>query len=625
MPAPRAASPSRRGRLLVVLAVLAVAALLVGLLAGRGGSGEAASDPGPAAPPSVPAAPPPDVPDLRPALAAGAAPPGSRTDPVPPAAVHVSPSGDDAAAGTRAAPLRTAARAVEAAPDGGTVVLHAGSYHERIDLPEGRALTLQPAPGDEVWFDGTREVTGWVADGPVWRFDGWTAEFDSSPTYTRGAPDNTEPGFRFVDPAHPLAAHPDMLFVDGVAQQQVATRAEVVPGTFAVDDARDRLWLGTDPAGRAVRASDLDVALTVLGAGSTVRGIGFRGYATSVPQKGTVRVIAPDVTVEDVVVQDNATQGLFVGGRDQGEDVVVRAVTLERNGLIGMESSYADGLVVERLRAVGNNTERFNAAPVSGGAKLTRARGLTVRDSVFADNLGTGLWFDESVFGATVTGNDVLRNTSNGIAYEISSQAVLADNLVVENGRTGIKINDASGVEVWANTVVGNGERPLWVVQDERVATDLDVPGHDPRQELPDPTVTWVLGPVTVADNVIGGGETTGCLICAQDGALRRTAGEIGLTVSGNAYLLPGPDTPVAVVTWPEGGAAPVAYPTVAAFRAATGQEVTGVEYPAAVLAGATVVPELLAAQDVVAVGLPGAVAELLGLPAGTRRLGARP
>jgi parallel beta-helix repeat protein len=558
-------------------------------------------------------------------VSAGAAPLGTRADPVPAGAVHVAPSGDDAAAGTRGAPFRTVARAIEAAPDGATIVLSGGSYHERITLPEGRALTLQPAPGAEVWFDGTREVTGWVPDGPVWRLDGWTAEFDDSPTYTRGAPDNTEPGFRFVDPAHPLAAHPDMVFVDGVAQQQVGSRAEVVPGTFAVDAARDRLWLGTDPSGRAVRASDLDVALTVLGAGSTVRGIGFRGYATSVPQKGTVRVTARDVTIEDVVVQDNATQGLFVGARGLGEDVVVRSVTVQRNGLIGMESSYADGLVVDGLRAVGNNTERFNAAPVSGGAKLTRARGLTVRNSLFADNLGTGLWFDESVFDATVTGNDVLGNTANGISFEISGRAVLADNLVVGNGRTGLKINDASEVEIWANTVTGNGERPLWVVQDERLATDLDVPGHDPRQELPDPTVPWVLGPVTVGDNVIGGGTAVGCLVCAQDGALLRTAGEIGLTVTGNVYLLPGPAGTVAVVTWPEGAATPVPYPTLAAFRAATGQELSGVEWVDAAPGMPPAPDALAAAQEVVAVVLPDNVATLLGLPAGTQRLGARP
>lgn len=625
MTSPRVPAPPRRRRL--ALPALAVLAVVAGVLVTVGGHGDdeesAAAPPGP--PPAAGDVPPNEELGPRPAVAAGAAPPGSRRDAVPAGAVHVSPAGDDAAAGTAGAPLRTVARALEVAPGGGTVVLAAGVYHERVTLPEGRALTLQPAPGAEVWFDGTREVTGWVADGPVWRLDGWTAEFDSSPTYTEGAPDGTEDGFTFVDPAHPLAASPDMVFVDGVAQRQVATRAEVVPGTFAVDDARDRLWLGTDPAGRSVRASDLDVALTVLGAGSTVRGLGFRGFATSVPQKGTVRVTARRVTVEDVVISDNATQGLFVGGRGQGEDVVVRDVTVERNGLIGLESSYADGLLVDGLRAVGNNTERFNAAPVSGGAKLGRARGLTVRDSVFADNLGTGLWFDESVFDATVTGNDVLRNTANGLAFEISSRAVLADNLVVGNGRTGIKVNNAAGVAVWANTVAGNGERPLWVVQDERLARDLDVPGHDPRQQLPDPTVTWVLGQVTVGGNVLGGAPGSACLVCMQDGALQRTAAEIELTLTGNAYLVTGPGDPAALVTWPEGAAAPVAYPTVAAFRAATGQEGTGAEFPSSALAGAAPGPELVAAQEAVAVDLPAPVADALGLPAGTRRLGARP
>ena len=48
-----------------------------------------------------------------------------------------------------------------------------------------------------------------------------------------GIADN--PGF--VDPAHPMAARPDQVFVDGAALTQVATAAQVTVGTFAVDQA----------------------------------------------------------------------------------------------------------------------------------------------------------------------------------------------------------------------------------------------------------------------------------------------------------------------------------------------------------------------------------------------------
>ena len=115
------------------------------------------------------------------------------------------------------------------------------------------------------------------------------------------------------------------------------------------------------------------------------------------------------------------------------------------------------------------------------------ARGLTFTDSVFADNLGTGLWFDESIYNATITGNDLLRNAGHGISYEISSRALIADNVVAGNGGLGLKINNASNIDIWNNTIVDNGDRPIWLVQDPRVASNANTPGHDPRQAQPDP------------------------------------------------------------------------------------------------------------------------------------------
>jgi parallel beta-helix repeat protein len=247
-----------------------------------------------------------------------------------------------------------------------------------------------------------------------------------------------------------------------------------------------------------------------------------------------------------------------------------RHVTAQGNGLLGIESSFSDGLVVDAVRVTGNNTERFNQAPVSDGMKICSARDLSVTDSVFADNLGTGLWFDESVHGVTVARNDILRNTGHGISYEISSQAVIADNLVAGNGDSGMKINNASRIEIWNNTVVDNGGRAIWVVQDSRVASNRNTAGHDPRRPSPDPTVTWLLGPVTLGNNVVGSRTTAECVLCAQDTSLRRTPEQIGLTADGNVWARPGATTPTALATWPTGSSSTRMYATLAALTAGT-------------------------------------------------------
>jgi hypothetical protein len=477
-----------------------------------------------------------------------------------------------------------------------------------------------------VWLDGSRAIGHWTPDGAVWSAGGWTAHFDHSPTYTKGAADGRSAGWSFVNPARPMAAHPEMVFVDGVAQRQVGSREAVTAGTFYVDDDRDRLYLGTDPTGRTVRASTRSVGLTVYGAGSVVRGIGVRRYATSVPEKGALRMLAADVTVENVVVRDNATQGIYVGGRGLGVRNVLRHVSAGGNGMLGIESSYSDGLVVDAVRVTGNNTEGFNQAPVAGGLKISSARGLTVTGSVFADNVGTGLWFDESVHGVTVAGNELVRNAGHGLSFEISSQAVIADNVVAGNGGTGMKINNASRVEIWNNTVVDNVGRPLWVVQDARVASNLGARGHDPRRPRPDPTVTWLLGPVTISNNLVGGRTAAACLLCVQDTALRRTPEQIGLTVDANVWFRAAAGTPAILATWPTGTGSSRSFGTLADLTSGTGQETGGLELVGTppVDAAYRLTAEAASATAAIARPMPGWISALTGASVRDPSLGAR-
>src|SRR3954452_13031358 len=261
----------------------------------------------------------------RPSASAGAVPVGATSYAPPADAYYVSPSGNDSGVGRAGTPWRTVAKAVAAAPAGATIVLRRGSYTESVTIPGGKKLTLQSYPGEAAWLDGSKVLPGWAADGAAWRVDGWTATFDHSPTYTPGAPDGSG-NWGFVNPAYPLASWPEQVFVDGVAQKQVASRGAVTAGTFYVDTGAHRLFVGSNPNGHEVRASVLSIGLTISGAGSVVRGIGVQRYATSVPDKGALRSTAPDVTIENVVVRDNATQGLFVGG-NQGARNTLRHVT----------------------------------------------------------------------------------------------------------------------------------------------------------------------------------------------------------------------------------------------------------------------------------------------------------
>jgi parallel beta-helix repeat protein len=436
---------------------------------------------------------------------------------VPAGAVVVSPSGSDGASGAVGSPLRTLGRAIAVAGSGKTIVLRGGSYHESVVIPSDKRLTIQSWPGEAVWLDGSVPVSGWSASGGRWKTS-WSVRFDHSPTYTRGAADNTAANWGFVNPAYPMAAHPDQVWVGGVAQRQMKSLSQVGAGSFFYDEANKTLWLGSNPSGTSVRASSLVQALRIESASSVVRGIGIRRYAPSVPDMGAVTVERPNVTVENVAITDSATTGLHVGaGGSTISGVTLRNLYIANSGMLGMSATYADGLTLDQVVSEHNNTEHFNTAPVSGGVKIARTRGITITNSVFRNNDGPGIWIDESSYNTTIDHNDVRNNTKHGIALEISAKAKVTNNTVAANGGFGIKVNNTSSVTLTSNTFDGNYDRSVNLVQDTRRPTSATTPGRDKRQPFPDPTMTWLLGPVTVTNNTIANQHAGTCMLCVED------------------------------------------------------------------------------------------------------------
>lgn len=539
--------------------------------------------------------------------------------------IHVAEGGDDEAAGTADAPLRTLGAAIRESGPGDTVMVHTGTYRETLKIENRPGLRLVAAPGAQVWLDGSVVVPEWTPDPSEgrWVATGWEAEFDPSPTYAWGQPDHTQAGWSFVNPEYPMAAHPDQVWVDGERQTQVGSADAVGEGTFYVDTDRDELVLGTDPTGRTVTASAQSRALRVRSPGVLVRGIGVRNYAPSVPHMGAVTVEAPDVTFVDVDVTDMATTGMHV----LSHDVTLRDVTIERNGMIGLTATEADGLEAVRLTVRDNNLERFNQSPASGGVKIGRSTGIRIEDSVFAGNLGTGLWFDESSYDIAVLGSQMLDNTGHGLSVEVSGHAVVAGNTVARNAGNGLKLNDAEDVEVWNNTFVDN-DRSINVVQDDR--------DRYPRGTYRDPDLplTWKTQALAFRNNVLvrttaagADGEARTCLLCVEDYSGRWTAAEMDVTALGNVYQRPDADSPRWMVVWSRRDGDPFVFRTLAEFRTTAYQEENGAEFTGspALAEDLSPLPALERLSASVAQPLPADLAAILGRPVGEQHLGAWP
>jgi len=523
---------------------------------------------------------------------------GSAQYGIPAGALFVSASsGSDSNAGTELQPLRTVAAAVSKATTGQTVVVRAGTYHERMFIGATKQLTIQPYPGEAVWFDGSVPVTSWTAVGTTWVSSNWTAQFDSSASYTKGSNAGG-----FVNSAYPMAAHPDQVFMDGAQLAQVAAGTTPKAGQFAVDYTAHTITIGSDPTGHAMRATDLDHLMVVAGS-VTLKGFGVRRYATPLPDIGTIFFggTAGHDTVENVVVQDTATQGIGISVHD----VTINHVTSSANGMSGMMANTSDNLLIQNSLVSGNNTEHFNSEPSAAGMKIGRSNGVIIRNNDVLDNIAeSGIWTDITVRNFQIVGNTVRNSKPYGIETELSDTGIVANNTVT-GAKYGYTAFDTGNVKVFNNTFSGNTVWDIGCSQDARRNTDAATKDVAP----------WLVRNIQASNNRFG--SSASFQFYALDKQTDIPASSMNLTVNGNSFPALSSGGPV-MVGWGGGDNVTVTYyRSPSALDAGLNVTWSNLQ-PSTTTFAATATSE-----DSVAVPLPSDVAAAIGQPAGTQHLGA--
>lgn len=471
----------------------------------------------------------------------GALPIGKATYPVPSTGAYfVSPAGNDAAAGTLAAPWKTLRKAVTTAPSGSTVVMRAGVYSESVDV-SGKRLTIQPYPSEAVYLRGAKRITAGtptvVGSRTVWAVR-WPYQFP------RQRPE-------ILDAQHPLANAPDQLFVNRKPLQQVANLAAVTNQSFYVDYPTSTLYSGVNPASTLVEGSYLQVALQfVNAAGSVLRGIQIEMYATPLSSFAQLRVYSPNVTIENVISASGAASGITVGAAG----VVLRHDTFTRNGQLGIHAFNAANLVLDSVRVSLNNAEHFDVTLEGAGVKISSSLGSIVQDSVFDSNAGNGLWFDLDAGNATIVRNTIRNNSTIGLLFELSSNAVIAQNWAWGNLSAGIVTTESDNVDIWNNTAADNGY-DIMLMEWIRPQTLRDV---------------------RIRNNVTYSSGLPLQLLLVNDYNRQTTAAQMNVTADGDAYCRVYPAFPTKMIGWAAGPTTAM-YTSVASFNAATGAEANGV------------------------------------------------
>lgn len=444
----------------------------------------------------------------------GAAPLGSTAYTIPSdgTARFVSLSGSDSADGlTAATPWRTFAKAATA-PAGSTIVMRGGVYEDEGATFTGTAnnatraytaisfgqanITIQCYPGEAVWIDGSKLVTGWAASGSFWRASRtpmrrdlyqWESSYPpASNTFDSGNAstnwrklDNDAVGWTYVnydDSVMACAGWPDRVFrrlkgstsdADWVELTQYRLLSETPAGdNFHWDVYGNYLYIGVDPAVYDIRVTSKQTLLNALGANFTMRGIGVRRYAPTMQQFGCIKLHRINATLENCILEDISSKAVSVLGSstNTGTDAtaannaLIDRCTFRKIGNTGIHHGETDGMIVRDSRFEYCNDKLFNPAPDAGAIKMHAGRNITIVRNLFLHTYrGKGIWTDVMVETIYTISNDFIDCEQRDAIYEMSRDVWHIGNRHIGTGAEPVAFMDTETAEVWNNTFYNTG------------------------------------------------------------------------------------------------------------------------------------------------------------------------
>ena len=147
-------------------------------------------------------------------------------------------------------------------------------------------------------------------------------------------------------------------------------------------------------------------------------------------QRGVIGLEDKQMIVENCLIKYNHGVGL-----KGWNNSILRNNHVHKNGQMGI--SILDGIdaLVLKNEIDSNNTTGFSPGWEAGGTKFWATYNLVVRGNYSYHNTGAGLWDDNDNIYILYEDNVVKGNTHYaGIFHEISYDAIIRDNILIENG-----------------------------------------------------------------------------------------------------------------------------------------------------------------------------------------------
>jgi hypothetical protein len=388
---------------------------------------------------------------------------------------------------------------VNAVPAGATFFFQPGVY---------RGVSIAPKDGQVFLgaqgaiLNGSKLLTNWRQRRNLWVIGNQTEQ--SNPRQHGGV--SYKPGFQ-------MAGYPNVVFFDNQPLKAVDAPSKVVPGIFYFDYAANQIYIADNPTGHTVEVTAMTDAFhggEPTGPGGTVSNVTVQNltiekYASPI-QHATI-LMGPNWTVQNNEVRWNFSAGIHAANNGK-----IIGNFVHDNGDFGMEGSGNNILV--QGSEVAHNGFWAGVDPFwgAGGFKFALTDSLVVRGNYSHDNEAYGMWTDINNIHTLYENNVVVNNTGIGISHEISYDAVIRNNVIMNNGGDprgwlwggAIQLQNSQNVDVYGNKIDMTGGNGIALIQQDRP----DCPSsYGPHLTINN----------NIHDNIIVAHDDTGVLGAAAD------------------------------------------------------------------------------------------------------------
>jgi len=382
------------------------------------------------------------------------------------------PLAADVNPGTQDLPVKTVSRAAVMAWEknrknlGVKILIAPGTYRESVDVWQET-----DAP---IVFEAQQKGKVAIAGSDVWR--GWKRQ-GASNIYTHAWPYNWGlselPAGWSSDPEAqnartPIVRRREMITLAGKFLTQVLSYAELVEGSFYVDEVKDTVYLWPPAAITMTPTTIAEVAvrpftlLALQKKNLILRGIIFK-HANSPFNANAVELgSSSNLLIEDCQFIWNNWGGVGVGSAHQ---VTVRRSSANYNGGIGMGAAFGKNFLFEDNETSGNNWRGVKGGYIGwsvAGLKHLFIHGAIYRRHRAVSNQTVGFWLDSDSSNILIDGAFLDRNLVFGMFIEANQGPItVTGSTVCHNKGPGLLINNSENVTLQSNILYGNERTQL--------------------------------------------------------------------------------------------------------------------------------------------------------------------